>query len=290
VTYRKIPGVLELLVPDGPALPLVFDSPHSGTRWPDDFRPAAPELQIRKSQDSYVHELFAAAPANGAALLHALWPRAYIDPNRALTDLDPALLSEPWPGELAPTEKTARGLGLIWRLAPPGDSAIYDRPLTVAEVEARIDRYWCPYHALLGETIRRLHGAHGRAVHIDCHSMHSTSSTMHQEGAGVSRPDFVLGDRDGTTCDPALTRFVRDFLERRGCTVAINDPYKGVELVRAWSDPAVGRHSLQIEINRRLYLDETTLERGRGFVSTRDMMDELIQALAGLVRDDALSA
>lgn len=201
-----------------------------------------------------------------------------------MDDLDPALLGEPWPGELNPTAKTARGLGLIWRLAPPGDRAIYDRRLSATEVRARIDGFWRPYHAALGDAIDRLHAAHGEVVHVNCHSMHSVSSAMHTGGPGVPRPDIVLGDRDGTSCAGALTRFVKGFLEARGCSVAVNHPYKGVELVRAYSDPARRRHSLQIEINRRLYLDEASLERGPGFAATRRLMADLVGALAGLVR------
>jgi N-formylglutamate deformylase len=282
---RTIPGVLDLRVPDAP-LPLIFDSPHSGTAWPDDFRPAAPEAMIRKSQDSFVHELFGSAPEHGAVLLHALFPRAYIDPNRGVDDLDPGLLASPWPGDLAPSEKSARGLGLVWRLAPPGNVRIYDRDLEVAEVAERIEVYWRPYHAALAEAFDMLHERHGQVIHINCHSMHSTSSDMHREGAGVTRPDVVLGDRDGSTCTTALTRFVAEFFEEAGCSVALNDPYKGVELVRAYSDPSTLRHSLQIEINRRLYLDEATLERRPGFEATRRLLDDLIKALANGVRSD----
>jgi N-formylglutamate deformylase len=279
-----VPGVLRLSAPDEGQLPLLFDSPHSGRTYPDDFAPSAPWPQIRRAQDSYVDELFAAAPDHAAAFLVAEFPRIYIDPNRALEDLDAELLDAPWPGPLAPSEKSVRGLGLIWRLCPPGDRPIYDRKLGVAEVRRRIDAFYRPYHGALHAALDRLHAAFGQVWHINCHSMNSVSSGMHGEGAGVTRPDFVLGDRDGSTCAPGLTAFVRAWLEDRGHSVAINDPYKGVELVRAYSDPGDGRHSLQIEVNRRLYMDERTLERGPGFERTRDLMTGLIGALGDLVR------
>lgn len=284
IVDRHLPGVLRLRGPQAAALPLVFDSPHSGTLWPDDFEVAVPRTELRRAQDSYVDELFDAAPAAGAVLLAAEFPRTYIDPNRALDDLDATLLAEPWPGPLAPTGKSARGLGLIWRLCPPGDRPIYRRKLTVAEVRRRIDLYHRPYHGALAGTLDRLHRPFGEVWHVNCHSMHSVSSPMHAEGPGVARPDFVLGDRDGTACTPAFTDWVRNWLEERGHSVRINDPYKGVELVRAYSDPARGRHSLQIEINRRLYLDEASLERGPGFGDTRALITGLIEAIAAFVR------
>jgi N-formylglutamate deformylase len=278
-----LPGVLALHPPEGEPIPLVFDSPHSGALWPDDFRPAAPEAAIRATEDSFVNELFGAAPAQGAFLLEALFPRAYIDPNRALADLDPELLAGPWPEPLAVTKKSALGKGLIWRKVPPGHD-VYDRKLAVAEVQGRIERCWRPYHAALGETIIGLSGRFGRVWHVDCHSMKSVGTDLDDDGAGSRRPDFILGDRDGTACEAAFTRLVREFLERAGHRVAVNDPYKGVELVRAWSDPAAGRHSLQIEVRRDLYMDETTRAKHEGFATLQATLGGLVGAIAGYVR------
>lgn len=275
---RTIPGVLDLLVPPEP-VPLVLDSPHSGSDWPDDFRPAAPEPLIRATEDAHVDVLFGRAPDHGAVLLRALFPRAYIDPNRSLHDIDPALLADPWPAPLAPSSKTALGKGLIWRLVPPG-VAVYDRRLPVAEVEARIDRCYRPYHAVLAEVLDALHARFGRVLHVNCHSMKSVSTDLDPEGPGVRRPDFVLGDRDGTSCDPAITDRVRGFLESAGHSVAVNDPYKGVELVRAYGNPPAGRHSLQIEIRRDLYMDETTRVPHDGFDGLRATLEGLIETLA----------
>jgi len=284
MAITRVPDVLRVSTPDEGGLPLVFDSPHSGTTYPADFAPAAPWSQIRRAEDSYVDELFAAAPEHGAALLAAEFPRIYIDPNRSLDDLDAGLLDAPWPGPLAPSEKSARGLGLIWRLCPPGEQVLYDRRLGVAEVRRRIDACYRPYHRALRELLDGPHAAFGQVWHVNCHSMNSVSSGMHAAGAGVVRPDFVLGDRDGRTCAPELTALVRTWLEERGHSVAINDPYKGAELVRAYSDPGAARHSLQIEINRRLYMDERTLERGPGFEPTRALVSGLIAALGDFVR------
>ncbi len=165
-----------------------------------------------------------------------------------------------WPHAHVPSGKARIGKALIWRTLDDG-RAIYGRKLKVDEVLARIERYHAPYHRALKDTIDRAHASFGVVYHINCHSMNSVAGKMGEGGAGSSRADFVLGDRDGTTCDPAFTEFVRATLVSMGYVVSVNDPYKGVELVKAYSKPANGRHSLQVEINKRLYMDEAKRER-----------------------------
>jgi N-formylglutamate amidohydrolase len=234
---------------------------------------------LRSAEDLYVDDLFGAAPEHGASLLAALFPRSYIDVNRTLDDLDPALLDEPWPGPLDPGEKTKLGIGLVRRFAKPG-LPVYERKLSVAEVEARIARYYRPYHAALDAICDRLHGKFGVVWHVNCHSMQSTGSAMTSDGPGAARAAFVLGDRDGTTCEPELTDFVRRVLTGRGYEVKVNDPYKGVELVRRHGRPAANRHSLQIEINRGLYMNEATLEKSAGYDRLKADLTHLVEALA----------
>lgn len=277
---RTIPGVLYRSDPLGPDLPLVFDSPHSGTEYPEDFRFVCPLNVLRTAEDTYVDELYDAAPEHGATLIGAFFPRSYIDANRDVGDIDQALLDAPWPCKLTPGEKTRLGMGLIRRLAVPG-IPVYGRKLAVAEVERRIARYYAPYHAELQAVADRLCERHGGVWHIDCHSMKSVSNEMASEGAGVMRADFVLGDRDGTSCAPELTDFVFRFLTARGYEVKVNDPYKGVELVRRHGRPRENRHSLQIEVNRKLYMDEASFERNRAFAGLKSDLDGLVAALAG---------
>jgi N-formylglutamate amidohydrolase len=114
--------------------------------------------------------------------------------------------------------------------------------------------------------------------------MRAVAGKQSEDGEGTARADFVLGDRDGTTCDPAFTGFVRGVLAGMGYKVKVNDPYKGVELVRAYSEPKAGRHSLQIEINKRLYMDEASLQRNAGFESLRVSLTELVKAVSGYIR------
>ena len=265
--------------PETELVPAVFDSPHSGTAYPADFGTIAPMADVRRSEDAFVDELFGAAPAHGAPLIAAAFPRIYIDPNRDLIDLDPAMLDGAWPDPLVPSRKTELGVGLIWRIMPP-DIPLYDRLLTVSEVRGRIERCWKPYHRAVEGALDAAYHRFGKVWHINCHSMPAVGNAASEDGPAV-RAEFVLGDRDGTTCEPGFTAFVADQLRGMGYHVKVNEPYKGVELVRRYSDPAKGRHSLQLEVNRKLYMDEKTVEKNDGF---RDLQANLTKLVAAVCR------
>ena len=269
----------DLIRPSAARAPLVFDSPHSGRDYPDDFRAAVTVDMLRQAEDSYVDELYAAAPAHGATLVAARFPRTYIDPNRSLLDIDATLLEAPWPGPAVPGRKTQLGVGLIWRVLDSGDP-IYSRKLTVDEVKRRIVQYHQPYQRAVKEALDEAHAHFGAVWHVNCHSMPAMSGRISEEGPGKPRADFVVGDRDGTTCSPEFTALVAEALRGMGYDVRINDPYKGVELVRAFSDPAAQRHSLQLEVNRRLYMNERTREKSEGFAKLRADIERLIAAIA----------
>jgi N-formylglutamate amidohydrolase len=261
-------------------VPLVLDSPHSGNEYPEDFGFALPKEALRQAEDSYVDELYASGPDVGATLICARFPRSYIDPNRSVLDIDASLLEAPWPGPAVPSAKTARGIGLIWRVLDTGEQ-IYSRKLSVDEVKRRIVRYHQPYQRAVKDAIDKSHRHFGAVWHLNLHSMPAVSGAVSEEGPGKSRADFVLGDRDGSTCEPEFTATVAAALKAMGYEVKINDPYKGVELVRAFSDPRAGRHSLQVEVNRRLYMDERSRERNAGFETLRGNLDRLLQHVAG---------
>jgi N-formylglutamate deformylase len=277
-----IPGVLTRHDPTGAPASVLLDSPHSGILYPDDFKPIAPMELLKTGEDAFVHELFGTGPEKGAILIEAHFPRVYIDPNRAATDIDPDLLLETWPEPLQPTEKSRLGLGLIRRLAVPG-VPVHGKRLTVAEVRARIDRFYRPYHGAIGGAYDELHGRFGKVWHINCHSMKSIGNAMSTD-EGARRPDFVLGDRDGKTCDPAFMTLVRDALAGMGYSVAINNPYKGLELIMRYSDPGAGRHALQIEINRALYMDESRVVKAPGFEKLRGDLATLLDAVVDFAR------
>ena len=271
----EIPGVLWRRDPEATELPLVFDSPHSGSSYPEDFQFCCPLDVLRMAEDTYVDELYSAAPALGATLIGAVFPRSYLDANRAVDDLDSALIDGAWPSPLAPSHKTRSGLGLVRRVARPG-IPIYDRKLRVDEILARLERCHIPYHRVLDETCQRVHRKFGVVWHVNCHSMPSQRGSAKRGGHCA---DFVLGDRDGSTCEPEFTDFVARELRGRGYTVRINEVYKGVEIIKRQGSPAMHRHSLQIEVDRALYMDQKTLEKSHGFDQVRADITELIAAL-----------
>ncbi|HVE52399.1 MAG TPA: N-formylglutamate amidohydrolase [Ramlibacter sp.] len=262
--------------------PLVLDSPHSGVAYPEDFRPACDMAVLRRAEDTHVEKLYDFAPALGVAWIEALFPRSYLDVNRNVTELDVGLLEDAWEDALETDpvllSKVRLGKGLVWRCTDDG-IAIYDRKLAAREVRQRIEQCWRPYHAAVEDAIARAHSRHGYSIHLNCHSMPAVSSSHATEFPGLMHADFVIGDRLGTTASPALSRHVCALLRGMGYEVEYNHPYKGVELVRRHGDPRGGRHSIQVEANRKLYMDEATLQPHAGFVKLQADLQQLVRAL-----------
>ncbi|WP_395140726.1 N-formylglutamate amidohydrolase [Schlegelella aquatica] len=278
------PGAVTVSPPAGAALPIVCDSPHSGTHYPEDFAPAVPLALLRRGEDTHVEALWADAPRHGATLIAAHFPRTYIDPNRSLDDLDPELLDGPWPSPIAPGPKSKLGFGLVWRQLD-ARTPIYARKLSPEEVRGRIERCWKPYHRALAEAVDQAVRDFGCLWHLNLHSMPDDAYARLGLASSAPLADFVLGDRDGTTCDPAFVALVADTLRDLGYRVAVNDPYKGVELIGRIGRPELRRHSLQIEIRRPLYMDESTRERHAGFERVRRDLDALMGRIAAHVRE-----
>lgn len=280
---ETIPGVLRVRGADTQRVPLVFDSPHSGTDYPPEFDHAVDPHALRYAEDTHVADLWSGALASGAALQEALFPRCFIDANRAATDIDPAQLDGDYPYPLQPSAKSTLGIGLCWTRVPPGGEPLYARRLTAAEVAARVDRYHRPYQARLRVLLDASHARWGGVWHVNCHSMQNVASAMSTQARGTPRPDFLLSDRDGASCEPAFTETIRAFLDARGYTIAINDPYKGMELIRTNGDPAANRHSMQIEVNRALYMTEATREPNAGYAALQACFTDLAAHLADYV-------
>uniref|UniRef100_UPI0040555630 N-formylglutamate amidohydrolase n=1 Tax=Orrella sp. TaxID=1921583 RepID=UPI0040555630 len=247
-----------------PVLPLVCDSPHSGTTYPDDFGYEVPFELLRRGEDTDVDALWAQVPAVGGTLISANFPRTYIDPNRAVDDIDPALLDGQWAGPLTPSEKSRLGYGLIWQKMD-ADNLIYSKKLAVSHVLHRIQNYWRPYRDALDQVFKQSREQFGGVWHLNLHSM--PNNAFERLGFGKNRvlADFVLGDRDGTTCEPGFIAVVEQSLLKRGYTVARNDPYKGVAVLADLGRSDLNQHSLQIEVRRPLYMNEETRERSENF-------------------------
>lgn len=262
------------------ASPLVFDSPHSGSRYPRAFLAASrlDPLTLRRSEDAFVDELIGTAPAHGVAVLTARYARAFVDVNREAYELDQAMFEDELPSfARARTARVAAGLGSIAKIVGEGQE-IYRRKLTFAEARRRIEAVHRPYHDALGALIADTRRRHGRAALIDWHSMPSAASN------GAERTqrgcDMVLGDRFGSACAPDLTRLVERELECMGYRVARNAPYAGGYTTEFYGRPAEGVHALQIEINRAVYLDEAALQPTAGFGRLKRNLEKLVKVLA----------
>ncbi len=261
--------------------PLVVASPHSGDRYPQDLMDASrlDAHTLRRSEDAYVDTLFSGAIAVGAPLLAAHFPRAYVDVNREPYELDPTMFDAPLP----PYAKTrsprvAAGLGSIPRVVAAGVE-IYNRRLSFAEAAARLDACYRPYHAELRRLVRATSAQFGRCLLVDAHSMPSAGLTCRAD-SGFGQVDMVLGDNHGLSARRDLVEAAQRFLEGRGYTVALNDPYPGGFVTKAYGAPASGVHALQIEVNRALYMDEVTIERAAYFPKLKEDLTALLGRLA----------
>jgi N-formylglutamate deformylase len=261
---------------------LVLDSPHSGVDYPADFNFATPLAVLRRTEDTHVEKLYDFAADLGVGWVEALFPRSYLDVNRHPGELDVSMMDGAWQGELAThggfLAKTKLGKGVIWRTTDDGEP-IYQRQLSVAEVEARLRNCWQPYHDAVAQLIDAAHRQHGYSIHLNCHSMPSVAASFATEFPGLAHADFVIGDRDGTTARPELSKLICTHIERLGYSVSYNHPYKGVELVRRYSDVQNHRHSIQVEINRKLYMDEDTRALTDQHVALRRDLRSMVEML-----------
>ena len=272
----------EILVPAEQLLPLVVSSPHSGDHYPAQFLAASrlDPLMLRRSEDSFVDELFGEAPRLGAPLLRALFPRAYVDPNREPYELDPCMFEDALP-DYANTRspRVAAGLGTIPRIVANG-ADIYQKKLNFSEALARLRSHYWPYHAALARLIETTRDSFGYCLLIDCHSM---PSARRNGDAGLSsRVDVVLGDCHGGACAGIVSDTAARTLKALGYVVARNRPYAGGHVTNHYGRPDQAVHALQIELNRALYMDEQRIRRGNSMARIARDMKHLLTALAAI--------
>ncbi len=273
---------LDCRLPSRQTVPVVVASPHSGSVYPAAFlsQAAVPLAALRRAEDAFVDELFGAAPALGMPLLAARFPRSYVDANREPYELDPGMFEGPLPRPLNHrTTRVAAGLGMIPRVAAGGE-AIYRGRVPSEEIERRLQTCWRPYHAALSVLIEHTHRSFGGALLIDAHSMPSSAS-----GTGLRerdhRVDVVLGDNHGESCAPELVGCAERWLSGRGLRIQRNQPYAGGFTTQRYGRPELGRHALQIEINRALYMDEIRHERLPAAAAFERLIAELLEEIAG---------
>jgi N-formylglutamate amidohydrolase len=269
--------ILDLHQPVAQSLPLVLASPHSGAEYPVEFLAASrlDPLALRRSEDSFVDELFGAAPRLGAPLLAARFPRAFIDVNREAYELDPGMFCDALPEFVnAGSPRVRMGLGTVARIVASGDE-IYAQKLCFAEVEQRIEHLYRPYHRVLRNLVEQTEALFGGCFLLDCHSMPSGAGSVFGQGGA----DIVLGNCHGVACAPEILDAAHRFLAARGFAVAINAPYAGGFTTGHYGRPSAQRHALQIEINRALYMNERNFHRKPNFARLVRDLSELVERL-----------
>jgi len=281
-----LPVLVQL--PAVPAIALVCDSPHSGTDYPPDFDYTVDAAELRKLEDTHVHWLWDAVPRVGGTLVHATFPRSYIDPNRHEHDIDVAMLADTWPGGAAPAARTlALGNGLVSSLTP-ARQPIYARRLQAREVAHRIEHYWRPYRRALTQALEAA-APQGPRWHLNLHSMPGNAYERLGRVAPGPLADVVLGDLNGQSCSAAFTGLVAGAFRQLGYSVAVNEPYAGQDLLREFGAPARGHQSLQIELNRAIYLNEKTRELLPRANAVREDLADVLCEIAAHIRSVTLA-
>ncbi|MGJ3258476.1 MAG: N-formylglutamate amidohydrolase [Rhodospirillales bacterium] len=279
-----IPG-FDILGPETLTSPVVFASPHSGRRYPAGFLEASKldDRAIRRSEDAFVDDLFAAAVDYGAPLLRAHFPRAYVDVNREPYELDPDMFHSALPGWVNTTSpRVNAGLGTVAKIVA-GGAEIYADTLDFDEAVRRIETHYKPYHAALQGLIDDALSAFGRCLVIDCHSM--PSMALPSANTSFGNPDIVLGDCHGSSCVREITHIAERTLRDLGLSVQRNKPYAGGYTTRHYAQHHMGVQTLQIEINRALYMDEVNIRRLPEFGRLAERMRVLIAGLSDLAPD-----
>ena len=271
-------------MPAHQSVPFVFNSPHSGRHYAPEFlnQSRLDQTSIRKSEDAYVDELFVCAPSLGAPLLAANFPRAWLDVNREPWELDPRMFDDPVPS-FANTRsaRVAGGLGTIPRLVGEG-LEIYHSRLRLSEALMRIEQAYKPYHECLQRLLAHTHGRFGAAILVDCHSMPANIRATD----GGEKPDFIIGDRFGTSASQHLSERAMKLLRSMGYVVTHNKPYAGGFITEHYGRPDNGLHAIQIEVNRSLYMDERTYHKKSGFSALCEDLGSFCRELMKLSAPD----
>ena len=280
------PPFLDVHRPQKLTTPVVFSSPHSGRRYPPAFidQSRLKAKMLRRSEDSFVDEIFSTVPLFGAPLIRALFPRAYIDVNREPFELDPEMFDSILPDYVRTrSPRIAAGLGTIPKVVANG-AEIYAGPLKFSDARKRIDTLYRPYHGALQQLLNQAQNKFGVSLLIDCHSMPS-QHVLARRSKGLKDVDIVLGDNHNTTCAPEVSALAERILTDSGFRVTRNRPYAGGYITRHYGEPEIGHHSLQIEINRALYMDERRIERSPRLPGLIRRISRLVKALTEIDPD-----
>lgn len=275
-------GVFYRLDPIIPPVPVIYDVSRSGRFYPIDFRSPLPFSVVHDNVSVYLEEFYCTAPEAGATMLYAMFPNTYIDNNRNELDIDPGLLDGEWPVPLKPSV-SLRGLGLLKTKSRYGE-AFHEGKFPVADVIARLENYYRPYHAELKDNIDRMHKAWGFVYQISCHCMSAVGAPTHPD-PGQNRADFCIGNLEGKTATYEFMEFLHGSITELGYTCTINMPYTGGELNSRYGRPEAGIESVMLEINKKLFMDVKTFKKTNDFEKIRFDLQKLMQKISEHARN-----
>jgi len=272
------PGLFLRHDPDAETLPVIVDVSRSGREYPNDMRSPVAFSALHDNVSMWLDDLYDSAPQHGATLLFCSIAHMYIDMNRAETDFDPAVLDGEWPVPLKPSPRSLRGLGLIKTKSRYGE-AVQERKFTVAEIEERLARYHRPYHREYSRIVDSFHSRFGLSRDLSCHCMSPVGAPTHAD-PGSRRPDFCIGDLNGQSATPQFVELVVETLRGYGYKVTVNDPYIGNEIHRRYGDPAKGKESILLEMNKDIYMDIDTFKQTAGYAKVKADLSRLLAVVA----------
>jgi N-formylglutamate deformylase len=274
---RGGPNVYTLAAPQQESIPIIADSPHSGWIFPRGLFTKAHQRLLRRWQDRFIHQLYDFLPDLGAPLLAARFHRGFIDLNRDMLDISPAILTDGATAILQPSAKTMSGGNGLFKMNGPEGAAFYPVGLTPTQIADFVDDYYTPYYTKLGQLIQQQRHAHGGVLHLNLHAMFS-------EVDGEQRPDVVISNNRHRTSSRMVALAVADCFRQQGFSVQLNKPFLGGQLVRHFGNPKAGVHSVQIELKKALYMSEQTYEKHQSYPTTKQRLQQVMHNVAAWTR------
>lgn len=263
---------------NSPRVPLLLTCPHSGETPPPEaaWLRAQPEAILLTDVDRFVDRLYApAAQALQLPLLATRVHRYAVDLNRYPDDVD----ADSVEGATHPSGAFTKGFH--WVKTTQG-ARLMPRPIDVPTHRLLVARYHDAFHAEIESRLASLRARFpGRPLyHLDCHSMPSVGTGAHAD-AGQRRPEVCLSDFRGQSASPRFLQIVVDAFLGQGFEVSVNQPYQGGRITQRYGQPARGVETIQIELNRALYMDEASREKLPGF----DAIAARLTSALGVVLD-----
>lgn len=283
VNYKKL-SIFEEYNTKELAYPIVLSSPHSGKDFPPEFLAncALSERELRSSEDCFVDEIIRSASDAGIPMIAMNIPRTFVDVNRDKIEIDETMyFDRKKPQDLIGSRRCRVGLGVIHRIVSQ-NKPIYDGLISYKEAMDRIKYVYEPYHKRLKQLIDKCHRKFGYCLLVDCHSMPSKICNIMNEAKPV---EFCVCNLFDESCPPSMSEFFGRELAEKDYRVEYNRPYAGAFITFNYCQPRKNIFTLQLEINRSIYMDENVYKKNADFQLVSNHICESIIALGKFLLD-----